>query len=154
MCLLFFFFKQKTAYEMRISDWSSDVCSSDLTHVPYKGAANAASDLAGGQIDVMLSNYSTLAPVVQSKKVRLLATTARGPHPTFPGLPPAAATLPGYAVEIWVGVFAPAGTPRPYVDMLNAALNDISESPETTGLLDIDGTVPARLSSKIGRAHV
>lgn len=124
-----------------------DAAGTRMTHVPYKGAANAASDLAGGQIDVMLSNYSTLAPVVQSGKVRLLATTARARHAAFPDLAPAAATLPGYAVEIWVGVFAPAGTPQPYIDRLNAALNEISASPATTTLLDIDGTIPARLSS-------
>ena len=118
-----------------------------MTHVPYKGAANATSDLAGDQIDVMLSNYSTLAPVVQSKKVRLLATTATAPHSSFPDLPPAAATLPGYAVDIWVGVFAPAGTPQSYVDLLNAEINEISSSTETKTLLDLDGTVPAQLNS-------
>jgi tripartite-type tricarboxylate transporter receptor subunit TctC len=95
----------------------------------------------------MLSNYSTLAPVVQGKKVKLLATTSDSPQPAFPGLPPAAQTLPGYAVQIWVGVFAPAGTPQPYIDRLNAALNEISASPEMAALLDIDGTVPARQSS-------
>src|SRR3546814_1360793 len=106
-----------------------------MTHVPDKGAANATSDLAGGQIDVMLSNYSTLVPVVQSKKVRLLATTARAPLPSFPGFPPAAATLPDYAVEIWVVVFAPSCTPHPYFDILNVSLNDISSSSETTSFL-------------------
>ncbi|KGD97180.1 ABC transporter substrate-binding protein [Achromobacter sp. RTa] len=124
-----------------------DAAGTKMTHVPYKGAANAASDLAGGLIDVMLSNYSTLAPVVQGKKVKLLATTADSPQPAFPGLPPAAQTLPGYAVQIWVGVFAPAGTPQPYIEKLNAALNEISASPEMAALLDIDGTVPARMGS-------
>ncbi|OAD13699.1 ABC transporter substrate-binding protein [Achromobacter insolitus] len=124
-----------------------DAAGTEMTHVPYKGAANAASDLAGGLIHVMLSNYSTLAPVVQSKKVTLLATTAQAPSPAFPDLPPAAQALPGYSVQIWVGVFAPAGTPQPYIDKLNAALNEIAASPEMKGLLDLDGTVPTRMDS-------
>ncbi len=124
-----------------------DAAGTEMTHVPYKGAANAASDLAGGLIHVMLSNYSTLAPVVQSKKVTLLATTAQAPSPAFPDLPPAAQALPGYSVQIWVGVFAPAGTPQPYIDKLNAALNEIAASPEMKALLDLDGTVPTRMDS-------
>lgn len=118
-----------------------------MTHVPYKGAANAASDLAGGQIDLMLANYSSLAPLVQGGKVRLVATTAPAAHPAFPDLPPAAQVLPGYTVEIWVGVFAPAGTPRDLIARYNDAINQISASKETTALLDMDGTVPAALSS-------
>ncbi|WP_341865709.1 tripartite tricarboxylate transporter substrate-binding protein [Achromobacter insolitus] len=90
-----------------------DAAGTEMTHVPYKGAANAASDLAGGLIHVMLSNYSTLAPVVQSKKVTLLATTAQAPSPAFPDLPPAAQALPGYSVQIWVGVFAPRARRSP-----------------------------------------
>ncbi|WP_254593340.1 tripartite tricarboxylate transporter substrate-binding protein [Achromobacter aegrifaciens] len=124
-----------------------DAAGTEMTHVPYKGAANAASDLAGGLIHVMLSNYSTLAPVVQGKKVTLLATTAQSPSAAFPDLPPAAQALPGYSVQIWVGVFAPAGTPQPYIDKLNAALVDISASPEMKALLDLDGTVPSRMDS-------
>ncbi len=118
-----------------------------MTHVPYKGAANAASDLAGGQIDLMLANYSSLAPLVQGGKVKLVATTASVAHPAFPDLPPAAKVLPGYAVEIWVGVFAPAGTPQDLVDLYNDAINHIATSTETTALLDMDGTAPAALSS-------
>lgn len=118
-----------------------------MTHVPYKGAANAASDLAGGQIDLMLANFSSLAPLVQGGKVKLVATTAPAAHAAFPDLPPAANVLPGYAVEIWVGVFAPAGTPQDLVDLYNDAINRIATSRETTALLDMDGTVPAALSS-------
>lgn len=125
-----------------------DASKTKMTHVPYKGAANATSDLAGGQIDVMLSNYSTLAPVVQNQKVRLLATTSADVHTSFPELKPAASTLPGYTVDIWVGVFAPAGTPKPLVDTLNAELNAIAASADTRKLLDLDGTVPVPLSSQ------
>lgn len=125
----------------------NDAAHVSMTHVPYKGAANAASDMAGGQIDIMLANYSSLAPLVQSGKIKLVATTARDPHPTFPKLAPAAAILPGYAVDIWVGVFAPAGTPQDLIDRYNQAINRVARTPESTALLDMDGTVPAAIGS-------
>jgi len=124
-----------------------DASGARMTHVPYKGAANASADLAGNQIDVMLANYSSLAPIVQSEKVRLLGTTARAHHPSFPTLKPAAESLPDYGIDIWVGVFAPAGTPKAYVNVLNTALNEIATSPDTKALLDLDGTAPEALSS-------
>ncbi|MFU2050246.1 tripartite tricarboxylate transporter substrate-binding protein [Bordetella hinzii] len=125
----------------------NDAAHVSMTHVPYKGAANAASDMAGGQIDIMLANYSSLAPLVQSGKIKLVATTARAPHPAFPKLAPAAAILPGYAVDIWVGVFAPAGTPQDLIDRYNQAINRVARTPESTALLDMDGTVPAAIGS-------
>ncbi|AKQ57671.1 tripartite tricarboxylate transporter substrate-binding protein [Bordetella hinzii] len=125
----------------------NDAAHVSMTHVPYKGAANAASDMAGGQIDIMLANYSSLAPLVQSGKIKLVATTARDPHPAFPKLAPAAAILPGYAVDIWVGVFAPAGTPQDLIDRYNQAINRVARTPESTALLDMDGTVPAAIGS-------
>lgn len=103
--------------------------------------------MAGGQIDVMLANYSSLAPLVQAGKIKLVATTARDPHPAFPKLAPAAAILPGYAVDIWVGVFAPAGTPQDLIDRYNQAINRVARTPESTALLDMDGTVPAAIGS-------
>jgi tripartite-type tricarboxylate transporter receptor subunit TctC len=117
-----------------------------MTHVPYKGAANAAVDLAGGQIQVMVSNYSTLAPLVKAGKIRVLAVTSKEPHAAFPDLPPAAAVAPGFAVDIWVGVFAPAGTPPSIVERLNQEINAIAASPELAPLLEPDGTLPEALS--------
>ena len=119
-----------------------------MTHVPYKGAANAAQDMAGGQIDVMVSNYSTLAPLMQKDggRLRALAVTSAQPHPSFAGLPPLAATVPGYVMDIWIGVFAPAGTPAPVVERLNREINAISASPELAVLLGPDGTLPNAVS--------
>jgi len=117
-----------------------------MTHVPYKGAANALLDLAAGQIDVMISNYSSLVPQMKSGKVRAIAVTSQKPSPAFPDLPPAAAAVPGYAIEIWVSVFAPAGTPAELVARLNREINAISASPELRAFLDPDGAQPVALS--------
>ncbi len=125
----------------------SDAANVDITHVPYKGSANAAADLAGGRIDLMLANYSSMASLLPTGKVKLVATTAPGKHDAFPQLRSAAETVPGYDVDIWVGVFAPAGTPEDLVDVLNKSINEISRSRQLTALLDMDGTVPSALSS-------
>jgi tripartite-type tricarboxylate transporter receptor subunit TctC len=126
----------------------SDAAKVKLTHVPYKGAANAAQDMAGGQIDVMISNYSTLAPLIQKDggRVRALAVTSKQPHPSFAGLPALATSVPGYDMDIWIGVFAPAGTPPAVVDRLNREINAISASPELAIVLGPDGTLPQAMS--------
>ena len=110
-----------------------------MTHVPYKGAANAAIDLAGGQIFVMMSSQATLAPFLKSGKVRLLGVTSKQPHPAFPNVPPLIDTVPGFSSETWVGVFAPAGTPAATVERLNRAINEIAASAELRTLLEPDG---------------
>ena len=116
-----------------------------MTHVPYKGAGPALIDLAAGQIDVMISNYSSLVPQMKSGKVRAIAVTSPKPSPAFPDLPPVAAAVPGYAMDIWVTVFAPAGTPSPLVERLNKEINEISASPELRTFLDPDGALPVAL---------
>jgi tripartite-type tricarboxylate transporter receptor subunit TctC len=118
-----------------------------MRHVPYKGAANAAIDLAGGQIQVMISSYSTLSGLIKSGKVRPLAVTSRQPHASFPDMPTLAASVPGFSIDIWVGVFAPAGVPSSLVARLNREINDISPSPELAVLLEPDGTVPVALTA-------
>jgi tripartite-type tricarboxylate transporter receptor subunit TctC len=116
-----------------------------MTHVPYKGAGPALIDLAAGQIDVMVSNYSTLISQMKSGKVRAIAVTSPKASPAFPDLPPVAVAVPGYAMDIWVTVFAPAGTPAPLVERLNKEINEISASPELRAFLDPDGAVPVAL---------
>lgn len=126
----------------------NDAAKVSMTHVPYKGAANAAADMAGGQIDVMLSNYSSIVPLVHNKKVRLLATTDSGPNKAFPDLPPAGSLVPGFSARLWVGVFAPAGVSEAVTRQLNQALGEIAKSPEVVRLLDMDGFTPASMGSQ------
>lgn len=117
-----------------------------LTHVPYKGAANAAIDLAGGQIFVMISSSSTLSPFIKSGKARVLAVTSPTAHPSFPGIPPLADTVPGYSNLVWVGVFAPAGTPVGLVERYNKEITEIAATPELRNLFAPDGMVPVAMS--------
>lgn len=125
-----------------------------MRHVPYKGAANAAIDLAGGQIHVMMSSYSTLSAFLKSGKVRALAVTSKQPYPAFPDLPPLIDLVPGYSNETWVGVFAPAGTPERYVERLNREINEISAAPEMRTLLEADGMMAATMTPAAFAARV
>jgi tripartite-type tricarboxylate transporter receptor subunit TctC len=126
-----------------------DTAKVQMTHVPYKGAAPAAVDLAAGQIQVMISNYSTLAPLLKGGKIKALAVTSAKAHPAFPDLPPLAGVAPGYDVDIWVGVFAPAGTPQAVVARLNEEINAIAASPELAPVLEPDGTLPDAISPAV-----
>ena len=124
------------------TEMMSDAAKVKLLHVPYKGAANALLDLSGGQIDVMITNYSTVVSQIKAGKVRPLGVTSMQTNPTFPDLPTVASAAPGFAIDIWVGVFAPAGTPAALVQRLNREINEISTSPEVRMLLDPDGALP------------
>ncbi len=119
-----------------------DTANVKMTHVPYKGAAPAAVDLAAGRIDAMISNYSTLAPLIKSGRIRPLAVTSAKVQPTFPDLPPLASVAAGFDVDIWVGVFAPAGTPAAIVERLNREIVAAAASPELALVLEPDGALP------------
>jgi tripartite-type tricarboxylate transporter receptor subunit TctC len=126
-----------------------DTAKIQMVHVPYKGAANAAVDLAAGQIQVMISNYSTVAPLLKSGKIRALAVTSVKPHAAFPDLPPLATVAPGFNVDIWVGVFAPAGTPPDLVDRLNREITAIAASADLAPVLEPDGTLPEAIPPSV-----
>jgi tripartite-type tricarboxylate transporter receptor subunit TctC len=131
-----------------------DTAKIQMTHVPYKGAALAAVDLASGQIQVMISNYSTVAPLMKSGKIKALAVTSDKPHAAFPGLPPLAGVAAGFNVDIWVGVFAPAGTPPSIVDRLNREINAVAASADMTPVLEPDGTLPEAIGAAVFAGRV
>ncbi len=128
------------------SEMLSDAAGIRMTHVPYKGAANALMDMAGGQIDMMISNYTSLVAQIKSGKVRALAVTSAQASPAFVDLPPLSSVAPGFAADIWVTVFAPGNTSAPVVARLNRELNQIAASPEVKALLEPDGATPMALS--------
>lgn len=129
------------------SEMLSDSARIQLTHVPYKGAANALLDMAGGQIDMMISNYSSLLPQIKAGRVRAVAVTSRLPSASFPDLPTMAGVAPGFVANIWISILAPAGTPAPLVQKLNREINEIAATPEVRSLLESDGALPTPLST-------
>jgi tripartite-type tricarboxylate transporter receptor subunit TctC len=95
----------------------------DLTHVPYKGAAPAITDLLGGQIQIMFTTVASVASYIGSGQLRALAVTSAQRSPAFADLPTVAeAGVPGYAAESWYGLYAPAGTPPEAIARLNESV--------------------------------
>lgn len=95
----------------------------DLTTVPYKGTAPAINDLLGGQVDVLCDQTTNTTSHIKSGRIKAYAVTSKARVPSLPDLPPAAdAGLPGFEVNVWHGVYAPKGTPKPVLDKLVAAL--------------------------------
>ncbi len=127
------------------SEMLAEAAKIQMLHVPYKGAAPALLDLASGQIQMMVSNYSSIVAQIKAGRVRPLAVTSRTASPSFPDLPPMGNLAPGFSAEIWVAVFAPAGTPATLVQRLNREINEAARQPEVKALLEADGTLPVAL---------
>ena len=103
----------------------------DMTHVPYKGAAPAMTDLIGGQIQLMFDNLASSLAQVRAGKVKALAVTTAKRSALAPELPTIAESgLPGFDISTWFGIFVPAGTPREVVDRLHAEFVKALAAPE------------------------
>jgi tripartite-type tricarboxylate transporter receptor subunit TctC len=121
-----------------------------MVHVPYKGGAASATDLMGGQIQVGFNTMPVAAPHVRSGKMRLLAVTEDRRSPAFPDTPTVGeAALPGYAMPVWYGLMAPAGTPREAMALLNKEVGRVLNEPDirerftTLGVAPTGGTPDA-----------
>jgi tripartite-type tricarboxylate transporter receptor subunit TctC len=111
-----------------------------LSHVPYKGSAPALTDLLGGHVAIYFSSLPPAIGLVQDGKVRALAVTGPERSKIFPDLPTVAeAALPGYAAVLHYGIVAPAGTRKPVVDKLAAALRVAIASPDVARKIAADG---------------
>ena len=99
-----------------------NLAKAELTHVPYRGAGPALTDLLGGQVDMMFATSAAAGALIASKRLRALATTAPPGASALDGIPALAdAGLPGYVVESWYGIYAAAGTPPRIIARLNEA---------------------------------
>ena len=111
-----------------------------MTHVPYKGRQFAIPDLIGGSIQLMFDNMPSALPMAKDGKIRALAQTTAKRSPAAPDVPTVAEFVPGFEATTWFAMFAPANTPRPVVDRLNAEmvrvfkLPDVQERLKTLGL--------------------
>jgi tripartite-type tricarboxylate transporter receptor subunit TctC len=114
-----------------------------LVHVPYKGVAPAMTDLLGGQIHFTLGAYSTAEAQLKSGRLRALSIASGQRHKLLPNVPTIAETLPGFDVELWFGVMAPAATPPAVIDRLNATLNKILQDAEMRKNLESQGMTPS-----------
>lgn len=112
----------------------------DIVHVPYKGNAPALADLLGGQTHLQFATLPTVIPHVRAGKLRGIAVIGDTRSAAAPNLPTIAESgVPGFSVNNWIGLFAPADTPREIVRRWNAEVNRIMQLPEVKRRMDVEG---------------
>lgn len=126
----------------------------DITHVPYRGAGPAMTDLLGGQVDLFFGTAAAVSNFVDSGKLRALGVTTPKASPALKGVPAIADTVPGFQVESWYGIYAPAGTPADVVAKLNAAAKTAAQAPDFRTKVEHEGLVisagtPAELDAYV-----
>jgi tripartite-type tricarboxylate transporter receptor subunit TctC len=115
-------------------------------YVPYKGGAQAMTDLIGGQVDVTFNGMVATYPHVKGGKIKLIALSSAKRHDELSNVPTVAETLPGFLTGSWQGLLAPAGTPKAVVDKLNAEVLRITALPDVRERLTTLGAEPSRMS--------
>jgi tripartite-type tricarboxylate transporter receptor subunit TctC len=123
-----------------------------MVHVPYKGAAPAFVDLIAGQVDVMFANIVGALPQVKAGRLRAIAVSSAKPAAAAPGVAPIAQAYPGFDMTAWMGIFAPAGTPKDLVASIHRDLASVLVLPETRQRLaqqgaDVVAQGPAELAA-------
>ena len=117
-----------------------------MTHVPYKGRQFFLPDLLGGSIQLVFDNMPSALPMAKEGKIRAIAQTTAKRSPAAPDVPTVAESLPGFEATTWFAMFAPANTPKPVIDRLNAEVVRVFKLPEVAERLKTLG-LDAVLSS-------
>lgn len=136
-------FKQQTKTEMQ--------------HVAYKGSGPAIQDVLAGQVELFITTPPSVLGHVQSGKLRALAVTGKTRHPGLPNVPTVAeAGLPTFELEAWVGLFAPAGTPKDVIDKLSTGVKQALDTPEAKQRaagagVEINYLPPEALATRVNR---
>lgn len=124
-----------------------------MRQIVYKGGSQAMIDLIGGQIDMVFETVAAARPMIDGKRVKVLAVTSRDRLPSLPGVPALSEVgVPDFEMQSWQGVFAPAGTPQPIVDRLGREIAAIVATPDVQDKLrnmgvEPDGRGPAAFAS-------
>lgn len=109
-------------------EWLKDETRTDMLHVAYR--ASPVSDLIGGQIDMVVEPVASAFPLISGGRVKALAYSGTGRHPSLPDVPTFSETVPGLSMMSWHGIWAPAATPEAVVARLNALMVSASQDPE------------------------
>lgn len=119
----------------------------NIVHVPHKSSGEARTSVMSGQVEMMIDAITTMAPIAKSGRVRALATTGKKRSTILPQLPTVSeAGVPGYEATIWLGLVAPAGTPKAIIDRLNAGITKIVSQPDVKKAWAEQGAEPMVMS--------
>ena len=121
----------------------------DVVHVPYRNSGEARSGVIGGQVQMMIDAVPAMAPNIAEKQVRALATTGTKRSDVLPDVPTVTeAGVSGYEATIWLGLMAPAGTPKPILDKLAAATSAFVKRPDIVKLWKEQGALPMAMTTE------
>ena len=119
----------------------------DIVHVPHKGSSEARTSVLSGQVEMMTDAITTMAPLAKSGRVRALASTGRKRSDVMPEIQTVSeAGVAGYEATIWLGIMAPAGTPKAAIDRLNGEITKIAGQPDVRKIWQEQGAVPMAMS--------
>lgn len=124
------------------------------TGVPYKGVPQIILDLIGGQLDYAVTDLTNAAPHIKSGRLRAIAVTSEKEDPALPGVPPLAQTMKGFQLLGWYGLFAPAGTPQPIIDVLSKTLLKGLADPAVQKRIETAGLITYPAGAEELRAYV
>ena len=110
-----------------------------MEHIPYKGSGPLVIALLGGEIDLAFDSFSTSYPHVPTGKFKALAVAGAKRAPLLPEVPTISETVPGFVIDGWYGILAPAATPKPIVDRLSQAFKDAANTPSVKAQLNASG---------------
>lgn len=114
----------------------------NITHVPYRGASPAYTDVISGRTPVFFDNLSSALGQIKSGTVRALAVTGTERSPSLPDVPTVAETVPGFQNYVWFGLWAPKKTPQAVIEKLNAELKKAVADPSVSKRIEADAGVP------------
>lgn len=129
----------------------------DMLHVPYRGSAPAVTDVATGAVTMSISSLAVALPLIESKKIKVVAVTSRERMPQLPNVAPLQEgdpSLAGYELLNWFGLFAPAGTPEPIVTRLNQICNKALDDKALADKFLQQGIVPKHMTAAEFKAFV
>ena len=118
-----------------------------ILHIPHKGSGEARTSVMSGQVEIMLDAITTMAPMARAGRVRALGTTGAKRSTVLPDVPTISeAGVKDYEATIWLGIMAPAGTPQPIVDRLNAEIGKIVARPDVKKAWNEQGAEPMAMT--------
>ena len=124
----------------------------DMTHVPYRGIGAAYPDVMSGKVQLAFSSIAGAVPFTSDNRVRPIATTGSARSAVYPNVPTVAESLPGFDVDLWIGIYAPAGLPPASLAKLNGEINKVLQHPELKAAFAKMGITPRGTSAEEGAA--
>ena len=118
----------------------------EMVHIPYKATGEAVNEVLAGRAHAVIAANIGALPYAKDGRVRMLGATGATRSKFLPELPAIAESLPGYEFDSWIALLAPAATPRPFVDQVNAAVAGLLKDPVILGRLDKQGVVPQAMA--------